>query len=206
MIRRPPRSTRTDTLFPYTTLFRSLDRFAFGFRNRQHAVVDAVGCQRPGVVLASLRNVDRVAAARPMFVGPEHAAPGVECGPLLVAMAVGPDFRPHAVLADKGVVLRHTAVQANAHHLALMLVEVLRGRPLIVFAERDEQVSLAVEHQPRAEVHPGGELRQLKEDNREVLKPCVIVTQPATTDRRSSLALLTGLGIGQVDRKSTRLN
>src|SRR3546814_17501745 len=27
MIRRPPRSTRTDTLFPYTTLFRSLDRW-----------------------------------------------------------------------------------------------------------------------------------------------------------------------------------
>src|SRR3546814_1584893 len=30
MIRRPPRSTRTDTLFPYTTLFRSLRR------RRQH--------------------------------------------------------------------------------------------------------------------------------------------------------------------------
>src|SRR3546814_3574175 len=26
MIRRPPRSTRTDTLFPYTTLFRSLEQ------------------------------------------------------------------------------------------------------------------------------------------------------------------------------------
>src|SRR3546814_1006401 len=26
MIRRPPRSTRTDTRFPYTTLFRSLER------------------------------------------------------------------------------------------------------------------------------------------------------------------------------------
>src|SRR3546814_4872259 len=25
MIRRPPRSTRTDTLFPYTTLFRSIE-------------------------------------------------------------------------------------------------------------------------------------------------------------------------------------
>src|SRR3546814_1605109 len=25
MLRRPPRATRTDTLFPYTTLFRSLD-------------------------------------------------------------------------------------------------------------------------------------------------------------------------------------
>src|SRR3546814_7372916 len=29
MIRRPPRSTRTDTLFPYTTLFRSLCIVAF---------------------------------------------------------------------------------------------------------------------------------------------------------------------------------
>src|SRR3546814_7815655 len=29
MIRRPPRSTRTDTLFPYTTLFRSLDGKAY---------------------------------------------------------------------------------------------------------------------------------------------------------------------------------
>src|SRR3546814_14679599 len=28
MIRRPPRSTRTDTLFPYTTLFRSHTRYA----------------------------------------------------------------------------------------------------------------------------------------------------------------------------------
>src|SRR3546814_3904068 len=31
MIRRPPRSTRTDTLFPYTTLFRSLDYAAGRF-------------------------------------------------------------------------------------------------------------------------------------------------------------------------------
>src|SRR3546814_16897658 len=31
MIRRPPRSTRTDTLFPYTTLFRSVGAFADEF-------------------------------------------------------------------------------------------------------------------------------------------------------------------------------
>src|SRR3546814_9391117 len=31
MIRRPPRSTRTDTLFPYTTLFRSV-----AYEDRQH--------------------------------------------------------------------------------------------------------------------------------------------------------------------------
>src|SRR3546814_4656359 len=30
MIRRPPRSTRTDTLFSYTTLFRSQDRHEIG--------------------------------------------------------------------------------------------------------------------------------------------------------------------------------
>src|SRR3546814_19224076 len=32
MIRRPPRSTRTDTLFPYTTLFRSHARISTGQR------------------------------------------------------------------------------------------------------------------------------------------------------------------------------
>src|SRR3546814_1915500 len=38
MIRRPPRSTRTDTLFPYTTLFRSRAAWAgrsFRLANRQ---------------------------------------------------------------------------------------------------------------------------------------------------------------------------
>src|SRR3546814_3645106 len=33
MIRRPPRSTRTDTLFPYTTLFRSRAEYAFTLAN-----------------------------------------------------------------------------------------------------------------------------------------------------------------------------
>src|SRR3546814_3329461 len=37
MIRRPPRSTRTDTLFPYTTLFRS-----HMLLNLQHPVLAAV--------------------------------------------------------------------------------------------------------------------------------------------------------------------
>src|SRR3546814_14555758 len=47
MIRRPPRSTRTDTLFPYTTLFRSLARLRAlevevrrGFPGEAHAAVD----------------------------------------------------------------------------------------------------------------------------------------------------------------------
>src|SRR3546814_15115184 len=39
MIRRPPRSTRTDTLFPYTTLFRSTSD---GFRYRMFYVEPSV--------------------------------------------------------------------------------------------------------------------------------------------------------------------
>src|SRR3546814_16682804 len=48
MIRRPPRSTRTDTLFPYTTLFRSDPELVIGrsfvragFRWDQHDPADA---------------------------------------------------------------------------------------------------------------------------------------------------------------------
>src|SRR3546814_1216093 len=39
MIRRPPRSTRTDTLFPYTTLFRShpAHQHAAGDRTGEHS-------------------------------------------------------------------------------------------------------------------------------------------------------------------------
>src|SRR3546814_11589389 len=41
MIRRPPRSTRTDTLFPYTTLFRSLVRRVVAANPRTVVVVNA---------------------------------------------------------------------------------------------------------------------------------------------------------------------
>src|SRR3546814_14637509 len=54
MIRRPPRSTRTDTLFPYTTLFRS----------RLAIVIDgdrdiALGIGRRGVLRRGGRNRQR---------------------------------------------------------------------------------------------------------------------------------------------------
>src|SRR3546814_16362381 len=42
MIRRPPRSTRTDTLFPYTTLFRSVSR----------CLLDLLELERAGIELA----------------------------------------------------------------------------------------------------------------------------------------------------------
>src|SRR3546814_9330331 len=44
MIRRPPRSTRTDTLFPYTTLFRSSEAAAMMHaRGKTTSVLGATG-------------------------------------------------------------------------------------------------------------------------------------------------------------------
>src|SRR3546814_15131598 len=58
MIRRPPRSTRTDTLFPYTTLFRSGDEHAvLGFAET------AVELDRGGDVTRTLAVIGRAAHA-----------------------------------------------------------------------------------------------------------------------------------------------
>src|SRR3546814_12318378 len=72
MIRRPPRSTRTDTLFPYTTLFRSvgkaIDELCTGLdRSKDMLPVDAervgLGFRRfwgaaSGIVVVSIGEAD----------------------------------------------------------------------------------------------------------------------------------------------------
>src|SRR3546814_10747650 len=104
MIRRPPRSTRTDTLFPYTTLFRSLclcltcfherldDRaerveqidqpFAmFGAERERIVEAERIGLHQPRLALLALGLVDdqddrRVLAAQPArdFRSEEHTS------------------------------------------------------------------------------------------------------------------------------------
>src|SRR3546814_19950966 len=49
MIRRPPRSTRTDTLFPYTTLFRSDQEKAAGFLQTHKPQIQEFLVQRSSV-------------------------------------------------------------------------------------------------------------------------------------------------------------
>src|SRR3546814_3502134 len=68
MVRRPPISTRTDTLFPYTSLFRSPLALVVAGR-RQHraagprAEVD-LQVDRPGIGVAAARHGGRDAAHR----------------------------------------------------------------------------------------------------------------------------------------------
>src|SRR3546814_4307587 len=65
MIRRPPRSTRTDTLFPYTTLFRSHRLPARPRRDRQWRCA--------GRPMASRAAATETAPARPLAAAPTLA-------------------------------------------------------------------------------------------------------------------------------------
>src|SRR3546814_6812844 len=93
MIRRPPRSTRTDTRFPYTTLFRSLSAIGLArCRGRPHARRQG-GCENLSHLDADLRRAigardgrlrwcrkSDAVRARPkpgaMFERSENGAPG----------------------------------------------------------------------------------------------------------------------------------
>src|SRR3546814_2390113 len=72
MIRRPPRSTRTDTLFPYTTLFRSFAVAGerqrpdpFGDNNRGPSTMLTFDCERTGPDMLLRRH--GVRSLRPSF-------------------------------------------------------------------------------------------------------------------------------------------
>src|SRR3546814_16816672 len=70
MIRRPPRSTRTDTLFPYTTLFRSLVGRAQHAEHVALALADPLvendsGADGPAAHLVGVRGEDLDLPGRP---------------------------------------------------------------------------------------------------------------------------------------------
>src|SRR3546814_8005969 len=74
MIRRPPRSTRTDTLFPYTTLFRSRLRsrrlLPVSVEGQGHGQEAGRGGRPPRAGGAVLHRRRRLAPGRAAAVGP----------------------------------------------------------------------------------------------------------------------------------------
>src|SRR3546814_8779803 len=97
MTRRPPRSTRTDTLFPYTTLFRS----NLGAGADEGAVLDH---HRSG--LQRFQHTADPGAARQVDVGADlraasHGGPGIDHRSLAGACADVDEARhQHRALAD----------------------------------------------------------------------------------------------------------
>src|SRR3546814_9366178 len=91
MIRRPPRSTRTDTLFPYTTLFRSLRCSAFPWRPRAEIGIDPRG---PGTRRSSHTSGNH---GFTQMIKYGKLAVSVLTLLTLAACAVGPDYQRHAV-------------------------------------------------------------------------------------------------------------
>src|SRR3546814_5491228 len=130
MIRRPPRSKRTDTLFPYTTLFRSRG-LEDGLQHQRVALIAPPhgaglvrGRYQPAAVVERAEQC-REAGAR---IEMRHAQP--------VDRAVPADERAGEGVADQGVVLdrelvglRHQPFSAKAGW-RLMPLSITRDAPL----------------------------------------------------------------------------
>src|SRR3546814_11797960 len=95
MIRRPPRSTRTDTLFPYTTLFRSVRARTLHLAG-EHLRAGGDGRVRRGVGDAIQRDA-LLAVGRDVVARGGVRAIGTKCTPLARAPVV------EAVVARKSV-------------------------------------------------------------------------------------------------------
>src|SRR3546814_20480252 len=91
MIRRPPRSTRTDTLFPYTTLFRSghCPRSAAETHARIAQSRKRPPLQRLSTGRSTKAYIDSLSSAHDCGVGEAYMLLRVICNYILVGVARG---------------------------------------------------------------------------------------------------------------------
>src|SRR3546814_787147 len=95
-MRRPPRATRTDTLFPYTTLFRSLTPTRSTSRLNPRGSRD--GCDRHGAIPSLLRSETYT------FAGAED---GAICTPTTLA-------------TPSSITVNHTEVSQEVHSFGVL--------------------------------------------------------------------------------------
>src|SRR3546814_20586214 len=95
MIRRPPRSTRTDTLFPYTTLLRSVDGQKWLCRGESritnHESLKIFGLHNAANALAALALADAAGIAREASLAALRAFGGLPHRCEFVASIAGVD-------------------------------------------------------------------------------------------------------------------
>src|SRR3546814_15072719 len=99
MIRRPPRSTRTDTLFPYTTLFRSPDGRCKAFDARADGFGRGEGC---GVVVLK-RLADAIEDGDPVLA-------------VIRGSFVNQDGRSSSLTAPSGAAQDRKSTRLNSSH------------------------------------------------------------------------------------------
>src|SRR3546814_19999609 len=95
MIRRPPRSTRTDTLFPYTTLFRSIINPDITLE-KNGFIADSSKTYLIGDVSSAAKRLVRV-AQEAMWKGLGQVRPGAHIG------AIGFAIARHATKNDSSI-------------------------------------------------------------------------------------------------------
>src|SRR3546814_890058 len=81
MIRRPPRSTRTDTLFPYTTLFRSIFGSIIVFPLMVIAFFNIVSVYNPPNI-----RTDRFGLTKYLIIAPGAVSTDILLSPITVVL------------------------------------------------------------------------------------------------------------------------
>src|SRR3546814_12846452 len=105
MIRRPPRSTRTDTLFPYTTLFRSYHVMVFGEQSeflRRYYSFNWTLIGNLGQDLLVYPLVPVLGAERAAFLLTALIPPATILGIRQLSLAAHGEVQPSALAAEIG--------------------------------------------------------------------------------------------------------
>src|SRR3546814_18352348 len=127
MIRRPPRSTRTDTLFPYTTLFRSP---AVG----QPVIEASLEGDAPGIVVIDLAQACGDVLVIEHRIGDASAEIGTEVGFWQEVVLQGQGRRQPPDIAEPGIAAGHVIHAARKRVVSGNSVSVrvnLGGRRLL---------------------------------------------------------------------------
>jgi hypothetical protein len=171
------------------------------------AVLHAVADHRPSIVAAAHDHVELVAALGAVLRGPQLTRLRVEGEALQAAVSVAPDLGERAGATDERVIRRYAPVVVQADDLTLMKRKILSG---MLFArhreridgavrDRDEQIAVGVERQPRPVVRLARAPRARLEDLLHALEP-VALQSPSDHGRGALRAVGARLRVAEVDQ------
>ena len=154
-------------------------------------VFHAVSDLGPTIVLAGLDQVELVAAAGTVLVGPDVSARGIQGKTLDIAVAVAVDLGSRTLSIDDGVVGMRASILGQPQDLAEVRFDALRliadvaackgNRRIAAVADTHEQALVRQPKQARAEVLSTALGVGVRENDLDILKP--IVPEPPACER-----------------------